>query len=132
LDPARRWQVASLATAAASLGIGGLLLGRPSVEPAAPIVIDVSPGALPSAGDLPMVGDGSTEPPELVGPTVVDPLPPASYTSQASIESPAAPASSPSPTATSTTTPVPAAPAAPAEDRPDSPDSIDSVDSIDS
>jgi hypothetical protein len=49
-DTPRRWQVASLATAVTSLGIGGLLLGRPS-DPLQPIVFDVRADA--GVSDLP-------------------------------------------------------------------------------
>jgi hypothetical protein len=135
VDAPRRWQVASLATAVTSLGIGGLIVSRPSVEPVAPIVLDVRASADedPAAVDLDDV-DGATTPevvaPDGAGADVVTPETPASLTS---IDSPAeptrstSPAPSPSPTANSS----PTTRTAPADDSPASVDTVDSVDSDD-
>jgi hypothetical protein len=137
VDTPRRWQVASLATAVTSLGIGGLLLGRPSVEPLQPIVLDVRAAA--DAGDLPVPLDpielDEDDPgPDVVDADVVTPQTPASLASLSSPAEPPAPTSSPAPAPSSTATSSPApAPSrsAPAE-ADDSPGSVDSVDSLDS
>lgn len=41
MDAPRRWQVASVATAIASMSLGGLLLARPTSQAVAPIELDV-------------------------------------------------------------------------------------------
>jgi hypothetical protein len=133
VDTPRRWQVASLATAVTSLGIGGLLLGRPSVEPLQPIVLDVRADAgvsdlTPPLDPIELEEDGRG----VAGADVVTPQTPASLASLSSPEEPTAPAPtpapSPSPTASSAPAPAPSAPAGADE----SPDSITSVDSLDS
>lgn len=40
MDTPRKWQVASVATAVASMSLGGLLLARPTSEAVAPIELD--------------------------------------------------------------------------------------------
>jgi hypothetical protein len=134
VDTPRRWQVASLATAVTSLGIGGLLVSRPSVEPLQPIVLDVPTTA--DANDLPapldpieLDDDGGTDP---IGADVVTPQTPASLESVSSPAEPTAPASSPSPSPSPTTTSSPASSRSAPAEADDSPDSIDSVDSLDS
>jgi hypothetical protein len=131
VDTPRRWQVASLATAVTSLGIGGLIISRPSVEPVAPIVLDVR--ATTDDTDLDPIdledpGDVST--PEIVGADVVTPQTPASLTSIDSPDAPS-PAPSPSPTASSSPTPTPTTRTAPADDSSDTVDTVDSIDSDD-
>ncbi len=65
---ARRWQIASLATAVAGLGLGGLLLGRsPSVE-VDPIDLDAVTAS--STSDDPAFRLPPPGPPEIVVPRV--------------------------------------------------------------
>jgi hypothetical protein len=134
VDTPRRWQVASLATAVTSLGIGALIVSRPSVEPVAPIVLDVRASADGLDLDPIELDDADDAPsPEIVGADVVTPQTPASLASIASPDGPSStttgPAPSPTPTATSSP-PAPTTRTAPAAE--DSPASVDSPDSLDS
>jgi hypothetical protein len=147
MDAARRWQIASLATAVTSLGLGGLLLSRPSVEPVAPIVLDATVEQdltlVPTETEVGIVPDGPL--PSIAGIDVVTPQTPISLTSLASPDSGRSSTPTPTPTPSSTSrtaTPVPTAtpapspttsptPAAPTVST-DSPTSSDSVDSLDS
>jgi hypothetical protein len=68
MDAPRRWQVASLVTAVAGLGLGSLMVGRsPSVavEP-----IDLDTVAVSSASDEPTFRLPLPDPPEIVTPRV--------------------------------------------------------------
>jgi hypothetical protein len=68
MDAPRRWQVASLATAVAGLGLGSLMVGRsPSVavEP-----IDLDTVAVSSTSDEPTFRLPLPDPPEIVTPRV--------------------------------------------------------------
>jgi hypothetical protein len=134
MDAARRWQVASLATAVTSLGVGGLLLSRPSVEPVAPIVLEA-----PAEHDVTVVplddGDAALDGPvpSIVGVDVVTPQTPVSLASLGSPAEAVSPAPSPTTTSTpSVTSSQRPSPTAPASDPADSPTSVDSVDSLDS
>lgn len=125
MDVPRRWQVASLATAVAGLGLGSLMVGRsPSVE-VEPIDLDTV--AVSSPTDDPTFRLSPPDPPEIVTPRVrEDRLSPAEAPLSASAESPDEPAPSTSRTGSSDVRkPSPAAPA-------DSVDPADSADSIDS
>jgi hypothetical protein len=158
VDAPRRWQVGSSVTALAGLGLGALLLSRPTIEPVEPIqlIVTDAPSEGTEAGaerspvpdivfDLPEV-EGLT----IVPPVVVEDLPSpadeASVTTVASVTSTASPddgetsSSSTTSSGTSTSsgsssgadaTPTPA-PRTPAPVVDDSPDSVDSADSDDS
>jgi hypothetical protein len=137
VDTPRRWQVASLATAVTSLGIGGLLLSRPSVEPLQPIVLDVRADA--GVRDLtapldPIELEEEGRGPDVVEADVVTPQTPASLES---VSSPAEPSSStsspaPSPAPTGTSSPAPTTSRSAPADPDESPATADSVDSLDS
>lgn len=144
MDNPRRWQVASVATAAASIGAGVLAFNGPSAEAVAPIDLDVLTAqahVLPVA-DPPAASsqDAVIVEADLLGqlPTAPSPVTAMSATTPASVASAdeAATATSTAPTTRSTaSTTSPAgsttSPAA-SVSSPDSPDSVDSVDSIDS
>lgn len=145
MDTPRRWQVASLATAVTSLGIGGLLLSRPSVEPVAPIVLDASPTSFDGTGDpldlVPEVPE-SFRTPAVVDADVVTPQTPASLGSLASADEAdeaddgedvarSSPAPTPSPSATATTSSTAGTTGGGDADSVDSVDSVDSLDSDD-
>jgi hypothetical protein len=155
VDAPRRWQVASSVTALAGLGLGALVLSRPTVEPVEPIrlVVGVREDASASGEPLPDIAFElpATEGLTIVPPVVVEDPPPteastatvASVTSTSSPEedAPSTPSStsSPAPSAPSSTrsTPAPPAPPAPAPapgvpDSDDDPVSVDSDDSQDS
>jgi hypothetical protein len=140
LDTPRRWQVASLVTAAVSLGIGALSISRPSVEPVAPIVIDLVAGGYatqePSGTSglhlVPTPAETAGAEPTVVEPTVVEPLTPASLASVQSVASPEEPATSVGPAAPPPAPPPPASTPTAREQRVDSPDDVDSPASIDS
>jgi hypothetical protein len=137
VDTPRRWQVASLATAVTSLGIGGLLLSRPSVEPLQPIVLDVRADA--GVRDLtapldPIELEEEGRGPDVAEADVVTPQTPASLES---VSSPAEPSSStsspaPSPAPTGTSSPAPTTSRSAPADPDESPGTADSVDSLDS
>jgi hypothetical protein len=145
MDTPRRWQVASLATAAAGLGIGGLLVGRHPVEAVAPI--ELEPPATAAFEVPPAAGsdEGLLLPAPRLAPTapdLVDPLPPESLVTPVTLASLASPdepgrESASTGTPSSATSPRPSAdpPAttssgpAPAPDSPSSPGSPASVDS---
>lgn len=131
MDTPRRLQIASLATAVTSLGIGGLLLSRPSVEPVAPIVLDVPAERAPSlvsppAGASEQGDDGRLR--AIEGAAVVTPQTPVSLTSPPGGPAPA-PRPAPSSNSSGPSSQLPA-PAAVAPD--DSGPSVDSTDSLDS
>jgi hypothetical protein len=139
MDAPRRWQVASAVTALASLGLGGMLLGRPSVESVEPIVLELL-GSQPGGG-APAGQDGSgvdlAEDATIVPPIVLQDLPtPASTPSP---EEPAAPdpdaGASTGGASTSSggpTAPSPSPAPTPAPEVADSPASVASDDSLDS
>ncbi|MFA9430844.1 hypothetical protein [Egicoccus sp. AB-alg2] len=151
MDTPRRWQVASVVTAAASIGAGALALHRPSAEAIEPIDLDVlaaqvAPG--PDA-DPPVTGslDAVIVPPDLLERVPTPPTPatpvtaetpatpgetPATPATPATLATPATPASIASPdddSATTSTAPATTSRTAPAPA--DSPDSVHSPDSID-
>jgi len=134
MDTPRRWQVASIATAVAGLGLGSLLVGRsPSVE-VAPIDLDT---ALVAAAEHHPARDLLLpDPVEIVTPGIrEDQVDPSSVPTTTSVESPDPPPSAPSRTEQpARTEPAPTAPAPPPDSSssPDGPDSIDSVDSVSS
>lgn len=134
MDAPRRWQVASVATAVASMSLGGLLLARPSSEAVAPIELDavVDGRELSVASPTDAVGTGDADDPRIVTPEV-----------PSSIAEMQAPPTPPEPPETPETT----EPTSPAEadspdddvedaddadetdDEADSPDEADSIDS---
>jgi hypothetical protein len=129
MDAPRRWQVASLATAVAGLGLGSLMVGRsPSVE-VEPIDLDAV--TVSSTSDEPTFRLPLPDPPEIVVPRVrEDQLSPDTPLT-ASAESPAEPTAPSGPSEVQQPAPTaPAAPAAPA-DSVDSADPDDSVDEVD-
>jgi hypothetical protein len=131
MDTPRRWQVASVATAVAGLGLGSLLVGRsPSVE-VAPIDLDT---ALIAAAEARPARDLLLpDPIEIVTPGVrEDRIDPVSVPTTTSVASPD-PASSTSPRTEqpSRSAPAPTAPTAPLDSNSSS-DSVDSVDSVSS
>jgi hypothetical protein len=109
MDTARRWQVVSVATAIAGLGVGSLLVGRTPSTEIGPIDLDLvvaTSEPLPPALDRPLWGS------EIVPPVIredqVEVPAPSSATDAgddpigepaASLASPAAPAPAPAPTA---------------------------------
>jgi hypothetical protein len=149
MDTPRCWQVASIATAVTSLGIGALLVGRSTTEPVAPIELEIRTAGQPTELDR-FTPDPSTLAdlvPETPEPVVVLPESLVSAGSVGSPEEPVRPPTAPPATATAPTTtatapppppPKTAAPAAPA--RPSKPvapapashGSIASVGSLDS
>ncbi|MEX2504353.1 MAG: hypothetical protein WD378_05850 [Egicoccus sp.] len=104
MDPARRWQVASMVTAAASIGVGAFALQRPSYTEVEPIdldVIGVQSGEVVDLPTLPLSPDTVIVAPDLLeqlptGPSPASTTSPVAATSVASTASPAEP--SPSPT----------------------------------
>ncbi len=126
MDTPRRWQVASIATAVAGLGLGSLLVGRsPSVE-VAPINLDTA--LVAAAEQRPTRDLLLPDPVEIVTPEIredqVDPTP-----TVTSVESPDPVPSPPSRTEQPARSgPAPTAPVAP-PDSSSSPESIGSVDS---
>ncbi|MFA9446530.1 hypothetical protein [Egicoccus sp. AB-alg6-2] len=144
MDSARRWQVASLVTAAASIGMGALAIQRPSVQTIEPIDLDVSSAhaaeRIELVPQLPSERNAVIVAPDLLerAPTPATPTTAASTTTPASTATPATAASIDSPddgpTATASPAPSPTvrSPAPAPTQAADSPDSVDSVDSIDS
>jgi hypothetical protein len=136
MDTARRWQVVSVATAIAGLGVGSLLVGRTPSTEIGPIDLDLVVAS--TASDDLLVRDRPLSGSEIVPPVIrEDHLEvPARSAPAASTRNPAG-----NPEVISLDTPVaslasPAAPApAPAPIRPvdsdDGPESDDSVDSAD-
>ena len=118
MDTPQRWQVASIATAVAGLGLGSLLVGRsPSVE-VAPIDLDTA--MITAASDDPSFNLRLPDPAEIVIPEIrEDRVPPAVEPTPASLASP------------DMTEPAPAAPAPPPAPQA-SPHSVVSPDSVDS
>lgn|GEM_PF-2684037 len=148
MDTPRRWQVASLVTAVAGLGLGGLMVGRSPVVEVAPIHLDattsISPDERPSL-DRPVPDTDEIVPPRIRedGLTTITTGP------TDSLASPAAPPASSTPAAPQggTTTTGGAEPAgsidAPddldtpeglvphdSSDSLDTPESVDSLDSV--
>jgi len=139
MDTPRRWQVASLATAVASLGVGGMLLGRPAVDEVAAIDLDhLTPSSVTTDGpsvDLPVRGGPEIVEADVIG---VSESTAATVATATSITSAEDPSGGDTRTGSQTTAPAapvepvaPPEPAAPA-DSVDSPDSIDSASSLDS
>ncbi len=133
MDAPRRWQVASLATAVASISIGGLMLSRPTSEAVAPIALD----RIADTRELSVASPSDTVSPstsaadpirEIVTPEPIDS--PVQPLSEASVASPDDETSNGS-TTTTTQPRRPAPEPAPAPADPDSPDSVDSGSSID-
>lgn len=124
MDTARRWQVVSVATAIAGLGVGSLLVGRTPSTQIGPIDLDlVVASTLPEEPIVERPRSGSEIVPPLIREDQVEVPVPSSPADAgrdrvdepaASLASPDAPAPAPAPTA-----PQPA-------------DSLDSDDSIDS
>lgn len=112
MDPARRWQVASVVTAAASIGLGAFALQRPSSAEVDPIDLDViatQPLGTFDRPPLPSSADALIVTPDLrdrmpTAPSAGSTTSPANAVSATSTASPADPAPSPS-------TASPAAPA---------------------
>ncbi len=134
MDTPRRWQVASIATAVAGLGLGSLLVGRsPSVE-VAPIDLDMA--VIAAAAQRPPRDLVLPDPAEIVPPDVrEDHLTPASAPTSSSVASadpPPSPSSRTEPPARPA--PEPRAPVASPDSTssPDAPAQADSVDSLDS
>lgn len=132
MDTPRRWQVASIATAVAGLGLGSLLVGRsPSVE-VAPIDLDTA--LVAAAEQRPARDLLLPDPVEIVTPGIrEDQLGSAPTTT--SVESPDPAPSPPSRTEQpARTEPAPTAPVASPDSTssPDAPAPADSVDTVDS
>ena len=131
MDTPRRWQVASVATAVAGLGLGSLLVGRsPSVE-VAPIDLDTA--LVAAAEERPARDLLLPDPIEIVTPDIrEDRIDPVSVPTTTSLESPdPAPSSPPRTEQPSPSEPAPTAPEPP-RDSDSSADSVDSVDSVSS
>lgn len=104
MDPARRWQVASVVTAAASIGVGAFALQRPSSAEVEPIDLDVigaQAGETVDLPTLPLSADTVIVTPDLLeqlptGPSPASTTSPVAVASVVSTASPAEP--SPSPT----------------------------------
>jgi len=138
MDNPRRWQVASVATAAASIGAGVLAFNGPSAEAVAPIDLDVLTAqahVLPVA-DPPVASsqDAVIVEADLLGqlPTAPTPMSALTPASIASVDEATSTSTEPTTRSTPTTratTPAPTRTASPSS--PDSPASVDSVDSID-
>jgi hypothetical protein len=142
MDTPRCWQVASIATAVTSLGVGALLVGRSTTEPVAPIELEIRTAGQPTELDR-FTPDPSTLGdlvPETTEPVVVLPESLVSAGSVGSPEEPVPPPAPPppSPTATAPAPPkaaaaaAPVRPSRPATPEPQSHASVDSVGSLDS
>ena len=123
MDTARRWQVVSIATTVAGLGLGSLLVGRsPSVD-VAPIDLDVVVAAAPQPSS---VEDVLPPPPEIVTPTVredhVEPSPSVGSTADAD---PSGPVTDRAPDASAVTITSAVSTASPAESITRSPAPVD-------
>ena len=131
MDTPRRWQVASIATAVAGLGLGSLLVGRsPSVE-VAPIDLDAA--TIASTTEEPLLDQPVPDPAEIVTPRIrEDRVAPADDPASQSLASPAGPA--PSRSREGEDEVAERSPARPAASKvsPVTPDSVDSADSVDS
>lgn len=145
MDTPRRWQVASLATAVASISLGGLMIARPTSEAVPSIDLDqvvdsrTLSVASPPETDAQKPITGQDRPATIVSPA--DPVDlvgsDASTTSVASQDDD--PKDDPPPTTTQSTGSVSTSgrasstqPADDAADDPDSPDSVASASSLDS
>ena len=144
MDTPRKWQIASVATAVASMGIGGLMLARPTSEAVASIDLDpitdrrelnvASPGSAPSTlDDSPEALRWQIVPSAAIDGLSLTSTPARSTTS---VDSPdpdttgGTPTGQPEPTQPAPSTPPPDSPDS--SSSPDSPASIDSSSSIDS
>ncbi|MBS3940147.1 MAG: hypothetical protein KG028_04220 [Actinobacteria bacterium] len=142
MDPARRWQVASVVTAAASIGVGAFALQRPSSVDVEPIDLDVAiaqPGEAVALPTLPLSADTVIVAPDLLERMPTPPSPasttsPVTTASAASIASPdePAPTSRDAVAPASVDSPDDAARASVDPQTPDSPASAVSPDSVDS
>ncbi|MFU8840656.1 MAG: hypothetical protein ACNA8R_08010 [Nitriliruptoraceae bacterium] len=140
MDTARRWQVVSVATAIAGLGVGSLLVGRTASTPIEPIDLDLVVAS--TEPDRP-IRDRPLSGMEIVPPLIredqVEVPAPRTPTGRAAVDSPeVAPLESPTASLASPAAPPPApAPTAPVDrddslDSDDGDDGVDSVDSVDS
>ncbi len=139
MDTPRKWQIASVATAVASMSIGGVMLARPTNEAVASIdlelVTDSRELSLASPGSSTVPADGSTDALQIVSPEAIEG--PISSSAATSVDSPE-PATTSGSTGTGTTSdqtePSRPAPSTPPTDDPssDSASSVDSPSSIDS
>jgi hypothetical protein len=143
MDAPRRWQVASAVTALAGLGLGGVLMSRPSIEDIEPIRLQVvsspaSPDA-PATRSIDSAGEVDDDELTIVDPEVLadvrTPDTPATVASPDEPDDAADTTAGTTGTATDTSSgtarPAPApAPSVPAVA--DDVDSIDSDDSVDS
>lgn len=77
MDGPRRWQVGSSVTALAGLGLGAILLSRPSIEPVEPIrllVADAATDGTTSGAGRTSLPDVVVELPDGEGLTIVPPV----------------------------------------------------------
>lgn len=143
MDTPRKWQVASLATAVASISIGGLLLARPSSEAVASIdlelVTDSRDLSIASPGSSAVSPAVSLDAPQIVSPEAIEGPVPSTAPSATSVDSPDEATNSGTVGTTSSSggtepsQPAPSTPSAQLESpsSADSPGSVDSLSSID-
>lgn len=127
MDTPRRWQVASLATAVAGLGVGGMLIGRPAVDEVEAIELEhLTPSAVTTADPDERLTLRPT--PEIVEADVIG----ASEDTATTVETAGSVASPEEPTGSPVTTPAPPSTSTTPTNTSDAPTNVDSPNSVDS
>lgn len=125
MDTPRRWQVASLATAVAGLGVGGMLIGRPAVDEVDAIELEhLTPSAVTTADPDDRLTVRRT--PEIVEADVIG----VSEDTSTTVATADSVASAEEPSRSTTTAPAPPTTSTAPTTSPDAPASVDSPDSV--